>query len=269
LAVAAAACTTTEGEPSPDIGDSVEGEDHGGPVRLSPGDLWTNRGDAPIRARIEDERPIATEALERLAARLSVRTWPEMEEVPCTVVTSPMGADPPDDPYPFVELRPVSPLEARWYVFRADGLPADFSWVVYPGALPLADGTLGARFRPDSFPLLMDLHVCSAEGLRTRIGLDFSERVTADVPAADLVEVRNGSAEPAVCIVDEPPEVAVNCTGGLDVELSIEVSVAVGFRSEGGIPVRTLGSEGPWTFVLDWAALPCWGGVYCRIYRPE
>ena len=272
--VAAWACTSPGGDLSPNVGDSVQADDADGPVRpppevrLSLVDLTTNVGDAPIRASIEDERAIAPAALERLAARLSLRAWPDLEEVPCTAVTTERGAGPPEDPRASVELRPVSPLEARWYVFRVDGLPADFLWPLYSEARPLADGSLGSRFRPDSYPLLAALTLYSVEGLRTTIQLNFSERVTADVPAAELVEVRNGTAGPAICDVVEPPDVAVNCAGGLDLEVPIEVLVSTGFRSDGGAPVRTLGSDGPWSFALDWATLPECGND-CRVFRPE
>jgi hypothetical protein len=273
-AVAAVACTSPGVDLAPDSGDSVQGDDAGAPlrplpiVRLSLADLSTNVGDAAIRASIADDRPTDTAALERLGARLSLRTWPELEEVRCAVVITERGAGLPEDPRASVELRPVSPLEARWYVFRVEGLPADFSWPLYPEAQPLVDGALGSRFRPDSFPLLASLSVYSAVGLRTTIQLHFSERVAADVPAADLVEVRNGSTVPADCTVVEPPEVAVNCVGGLDLDVPIEVLVAGGFRSDGGAPVRTLGSDGPWSFLLDWATLSeC--GIDCRVFRPE
>lgn len=274
VAVAAPACTSPGGDLSPDVGDSVQADDADGPVRplpevrLSLVDLTTNVGDAPIRASIDDERPTDPAALEWLAARLGLRTWPELEEVPCTAVTTEMGAGPPEDPRASVELRPLSPLEARWYVFRVDGLPADFSWPLYSEVRPLSDGSLGSRFRPDSYPLLAALTLYSVEGLRTTIQLNFSERVTADVPAAELVEVRNGSAEPTACDVVEPPEVAMNCAGGLDLEVPIEVLVSTGFRSEEGAPLRTLGSDGPWSFVLDWATLPECGND-CRVFRPE
>jgi hypothetical protein len=243
-------------------------------IWMEPVDLATATGKTLTRIGIDNlGGPVSAELLDALAAETSLRTWPDMGEVAAEVVAIPSGSGVGADTRAYVEVRPRDALASGWHVLRVARLPVGLAAPRFPAHVTLPDGSIGARFRPDSWPTVVSIRVCERDtGVQTVIA-DFSERMLIDAGDAAVLTVENSGAVDSACSTvggegtgEGVGDVATTCSG-LRASEVVNVSLAAGLVSVGGGLLREpAGSAGlSFSFVPD--TLAEWG-VGCRRFVP-
>jgi hypothetical protein len=129
----------------------------GAKITIVPMDLTTSFGEAPIEVHLP---PGDGPLLDRLAASVQLRTWPELEPVDVAVekVEYSYGTDlanRPFVPFPLIRIKPRTKLDDRWYV--ASVLPPAGTHMSDMGYIQLSDSGYGSRFRPGSQLTVRDI----------------------------------------------------------------------------------------------------------------
>lgn len=171
--------------------------------------------------------------LDDLPARLTLVTWPELEEVPSDVT---QGPDPRGGARTVVWVSPAAPLADRWYAIRWSGETHPHTTL---DGVPLADGSWVWRLHGTYVPELTEL--AYSAGAVYAFGVD---DLAAVVPACPM-------PGPAVIVSQDAESWVVDCgvssvgfslaTPGLDAERPCRFRVlAGGLETNDGLPFEVV-----------------------------
>jgi hypothetical protein len=162
---------------------------------------------------------------------------------------------PPPDQNKALRLLPEAPLQDRWYVAGVRALPAATTYWT-----PLADGTIGNRFRTGSYPRVSQIQFCEKAPPGMKLIVQFSEPTRLTRPAGEIVSLQIADGpSPCESYWTIPGGLYFTCAA-LTPDAKVVVSLGVGVESTGGSPVEAA------SWNLDVAALP---GGSCRSYTTE
>ncbi|MBI4704719.1 MAG: hypothetical protein HY744_26755 [Deltaproteobacteria bacterium] len=221
-----------------------------------------------------DGKSVDAATVAALAQSLKIRTWPALAPVPAAAASA-AASEPHVDAY--LEALPAAPLADVWHVVSVL-LPPGVTWSDTQGGVwyyALPDGSSGARFRPGSDPKVTRIAVCEkGKGLSHLVGVNLSEKVSASVPMAATVSVKQAGV-PLECIDYDQPwgsegvgVIGVYCTG-LVVAAETEVIVDAAATSSAGKPVTDWNGATSPSFKFTPAALPAGAETGCVIYDPD
>jgi hypothetical protein len=227
-------------------------------LQLEPMDMMTAVGNSPLHVLVSKLGTAdASDVLERVAAAVQLRTWPELDEVPTTTSQSVEGPGAGDQAgYGHVYLQPSTPLTDRWYALVLESVPSGVDLPAFASVHTTDSGKHVARFRVGSEPVVTGLRVYAKEAQKQVVYVDFSERVVGDAqgvvvtgPSGKCQGVRapaapkpsgfptksNGAGE----VVPTEAEVSTNslqlvCSGRIDPASELTLEVKSGFRSASG-----------------------------------
>jgi hypothetical protein len=242
-------------------------------IWFEPTDMTTALGPSPLKVGLDrlglnvDTKDIGT-----LAQEVSLATWPELALVASTNALVPFAADPNGGKRAYVQLNPTATLPDRWYVLRVAKLPAGFQTPPFSVHHQLADGSLGARFRPGSDPRVWGISFCEKPGAIYAINVFFSERVIAPAGATASLEVRQGGNKLQLAVGQEPPSFGLEAihlsTEKLDPAATLEFAVLPGITSvDGGTPLKDQTAKTSFSYQTVVAKLQPWGAG-CRKFTP-
>lgn len=244
------------------------------PVRLSfaPGDLSSDVGATPLTVFAEKAgQAVDDEVLEKLAAELELRTYPEMEpvEVEIDIVSSvpedhlspregrkgrfaPSEAPRDHAGRASLVVRPLRPLSSRWYVLSLATLPAGAEAVAWTGATDTLLGAFAARFHPGSQPVLREVRLCEKQqGAAARVVATFSEGMRIDpADAAKLARAAEGQSGEACTVVTPAARglpqtmVEIDCPASVLKTGSIELGLEEALTSMSGAPLSSIEARG-------------------------
>jgi hypothetical protein len=147
-------------------------------LAFEPGDGATGAEGHGLVVAVDDPGHIVDgPALDALAGRVWLKTWPEGARVPITTELGP-GL------FEFQRLIKVVPTDAlddRWYELGVDELPPR----IIPAAV-LPDGAIAARFRPGTHPRVAKLTLCATTDDALSLVVAFSEPVTSAGAPVDV-----------------------------------------------------------------------------------
>jgi len=213
----------------------------------------TTAWQAPPLLSFQDGAGIIDDAtLADLASRVALETWPERTAQPI-VTDTPVGLSPTEK---VVRLTPQSPLEDRWYVVEMSSLPSSVSFYS-----PLEDGTVGARFRPDSHPRVAQIQFCLKDPPGMKLLIVFSESVTLASPADATVSLQiAGTTSPCASYETAADTLYFACDELADTEtVTVTVGSGVTGTTGAGVPL------GPESWTIDISSLPA---ASCRTFQP-
>jgi hypothetical protein len=239
---------------------------------LESADLGTDIAETIPRVAIENAgNPLDRAVLDGLALATNLVTWPENVTVSAAadVQNIPAGVAEKANYRAFIYLRSQVPLTDRWYALRVSMLPSGLHWANQQSNLAQADGSLLARFRPGSDPVMTDIQMC-AVAANQAIRVTFSERMTATTPLDSSVHVSSGDAS-VDCAADSNPiptdgafSVSWKCAA-LDPSAQTRIHPEKTFKSLSGKLGRDPNNtELDYSFMLN--ALPT-DASGCRVYR--
>jgi hypothetical protein len=225
--------------------------DGGGPVptatlSFDPVDGTTNTATRALTVKLYPSGIVSEQVLATLP--LKIETWPEHEIIPSHLlpplnVGQQMG----------VQIVPDSPLLPRWYALRLGSLPPSTVF-----SLPLEGGVIGARFRPDPFPLVRSLQLCDKAPPGMKLLLQFSEPTATTMESGHLVTVQiDGQAADCPLYWAQPDGLYFTCDA-LTPTSKLKVVLAAGLTGASGAALP------PGSWEVDVSKLPAGS---CREYR--
>lgn len=224
-------------------------------VYFRPTDMSTLSGESEMGLSVVMGPALEKSWLQDLARQVSLRTWPEMEDVPATssVADSPSWAG-------MVTLKPTGNLADRWYVVRLAALPF---WVETPSTHVAPDGSYVARFRVGSEPHIAS--VTFAGGAKKhRLYINPSEPLTAQQSPATIVQVQNAGA-PVVC--SDVDFVAGKAMDSLSFDCPSlttfpeQITIGAGFSSTTGVPLAPVSIAKSELTLNSSCGTDCWSGT--------
>jgi hypothetical protein len=241
LAVSLAACSGPIVEALP-----------GAALNFTPPDGTTAWQASPLLSFQDGAGIIDAATLADLAGRVALQTWPEGIAQPIATDT-PMGPSPTEK---VVRVTPQNPLEDRWYVVEMSSLPSNVSFYS-----PLTDGTVGARFRPDSFPRVAHIQFCGKAPPGMKLVVIFSESVALASPADETVSLQIAGTPSTCASYDTAPDTLYFACDDLKDTDSVTVAVGPGVAATtgAGIPL----APQSWTIAIS--ELPAGS---CRDFAP-
>jgi hypothetical protein len=235
------------------VATSVPSEATPPTVTFSLPDLSTSFGASPLMLVVNQLGvPISTETLRELEARVSLRRWPSLEQVPSSARLTP-SAD--EDANGYVSVTPQQPLaEDSWYALVVDKLPSTLEWPEFSPTLVDDSGRHVARFFVGELPVISSVRVCADRS----VYLDFSERMR--IENEDQFQfVKNGRL--VACKFDGAAGSSVLSAKFACQDEMKGFELRVGARSQSGKELRTRFSS------LSKKALP-WAES-CELHRPD
>jgi hypothetical protein len=184
-------CLGSQNEPSPtsSLAPAKDAEKPPLPTdleyRFEPWDMMTAVGESPLRVLVAGSSvmPLPEDQLERLRAAVSLRTWPELAEVPAKVRIEHARTSRPGTSVARLVLDPNTPLSDRWYALYVEQSPEGFALARDPSnAFRASSGAHLSRFRVGSEPVLVSVRQSQAPEDKYLISFDFSERVQGTSP---------------------------------------------------------------------------------------
>jgi len=157
-------------------------------IQFTPADMTTLWGGPKLRVAVSAGPSLDKTWLQDLATRMSIRTWPELEEVStsntvdATISSSEVGA---------VSIVPSGNLADRWYALRLSAPPF---WVATPTTHVAPDGSYVARFRIGSEPKIASVTFAGGTS-KHRLYLAISEPVTSKQSPAAILQVQYAGAQ--------------------------------------------------------------------------
>jgi hypothetical protein len=140
--------------------------------------MVTFYGDGRLAVTVDNLGSPVGQLLVDLQARLSLRTWPELEVVPAAVNVTDTTGQEGTDKYAHLVVQPDVVLADRWYGLLIAGLPTGFAWPTYNSAHAIDDMTWVSRFRTGPEPLVLSILSCE-KGTATSLSIEFSEPIMA------------------------------------------------------------------------------------------
>lgn len=225
----------------------------GAQLELQPADLTTSFGETPLTVTVFNHgSPVGKKALDAIAQSVKLKRWPELTDVPLQVtnIADASGVQQADQ-FAHITFASQEPLTDRWYALLVDRLPPGIQWPEFTNLYDLPAGGKATRFRIGSEPVVASVRVYS-KGIGDVAYVDFSERVEGDDQLIELsgVGVRcaaGGGAKNVVVGGDGSSglvlpntadasynTIALHCSGALDVEKPVSLSLASGLRSTSG-----------------------------------
>lgn len=228
-----------DGDASSTDGDAADGmsgpEAPGAIVRFRPIDGETNvdsATDAPGVAIFEQGETVDMAVLQKIESDLSLTLLSDGSTV--DVDSKITNASPAT-----ITLTPKSPLENRWYVTRVEELPSELEWARDVDSTSLSGGAVGARFRPDSHPILLGVRVAEKKSDRNAI-VEFSEivRKTQSNGSSGSRPISFSQPDGISCSPASWEEAPSYICSSLETSRSLTVSVHdSALESETGVPV--------------------------------
>jgi hypothetical protein len=157
---------------------------------FTPVDMSTLWGDKELRVSVGTGPPIEKSWLQDLAARISIRTWPEQDEVPAANTVADVSSSTWTGA---IMVMPNIKLADRWYALRLSAVPF---WIAPPATHVAPDGSYVARFRIGSEPQVAAVTFAGGKSKR-RLYISPSEPVTAQQSPAAMVQVQSGGTSVA------------------------------------------------------------------------
>lgn len=164
-------------------------------VSFSPPDMTTLWDTQALRVAIAMGPPLSAGWATDLAGRISLRTWPEMNEIP-SVVT--LADSPSSTEMAAISIKPSASLSDRWYALRLSAPPF---WMAVPVTHVAPDGSYVARFRTGSEPSIQSVTFAGGPN-KHRLYIALSEPVVAASSPAAMVHVQYGGTRVACSDVD-------------------------------------------------------------------
>jgi hypothetical protein len=224
-------------------------------VQLEPMDMMTAVGESPLHVLVSKLRADDANALDRVAAAVSLRTWPELEEVAAISSKSVENSGSSEQSgYGHVYLHPTTPLADRWYALVLDAVPSGMDVPAFASMHTTESGQRVARFRVGSQPVVTGVRIYQKEGQKQVAYVDFSERVVGDAqsvvvtgpsgrcqgvpapaaPSFTFPPKGNGAGEVVPTDVDvSTTSLQLLCSGRVDVS-EFTLDIKSGFRSASG-----------------------------------
>ncbi len=200
-------------------------------LRFTPPDSTTLWGDQPLAVVIDSGPQLDETWLSDLAARTTLRTWPELDLVAADIVPQ-MVQDASYANGARISVTPRARLEDRWYAMHITALPF---WVTATTSIA-PDGPVVSRFRTGSAPQVASV-IFAGGATKHRLYITPSESVAANASPAQLIQVRQGG-ELVTCSDVEFTSgraltiISLDCPGLS--EFPDEISIAAGFASSTG-----------------------------------
>jgi hypothetical protein len=217
---------------------------------IEPSDGATAWAGKDIVFTLNDPGPILDDsALADLASRTRVAAWPDGTAVSTTIETGPGLAD-----QKWIRVRPIAPLQDHWHVIELVDPPVRITT-----AARLDAGTIGSRFRPGSHPRVAKIDFCEKESPGMKLAVTFSELVTLDSAAADVISLRIAGAVSACQQYDSRMDSLFFVCDDLSPTDTVGVSVGAGIAGMAGVPLD------PVSFSIDVSKLPAGA---CRSFAP-
>jgi hypothetical protein len=166
-------------------------------IQLEPDDLTTATGQTPLQVIVSNlGAPVGPDLLGQIARAVTLKTWPNMVDVPITVskIVDATGTSDQDE-FAHIYFSTSNPLADRWYALSVLSLPAGAKWTKFANVLTLKDGSRVSRFRPGSDPVVAGIRVYAKDSSKEVVYVDFSEHVTGDVKLVELSYVGGGSID--------------------------------------------------------------------------
>lgn len=241
LAVCLAACsgTITEADPTAQLG-------------FTPPDGTTAWQASPLLSFQDGAGIIDAATLADLAGRVALQTWPEGIAQPIAT-DAPTGLSPTEK---VVRVTPQNPLEDRWYIVEMSSLPSNISFYS-----PLADGTVGARFRPDSYPRVAHIQFCGKDPPGMKLLIVFSENVTLANPVVETVSLQIAGTPSTCTPYEETTDTLYFSCDELTETDSVTVTVGAGVAATAGTGIQLA----PQSWPIDISQLPPGS---CRDFAP-
>lgn len=206
-------------------------------VGATPDDLTTSTGTSELSVFADNGlNAVDSALLEAVAAKVELRTYPELSPVAFTTMMRGPQAG-PEPTRSSIVVTPNVPLEDRWYVLSVSALPSGSVEAFANTALhhTAALGVVVSRFRPGSAPVLRGVSLCQ-KSAASRIVVDFSEGVTMETLATRL-HAGDGSctlvSETGVAAVQ--PQIFFDCSASMATANRIHVTMQSGITSATGV----------------------------------
>jgi hypothetical protein len=196
-----------------------------------PADMTTLWGEQKLRVAIASGPTLNPAWLQDFAARWSIRTWPELEEVPATSMVEPAASSTQTDA---IAIVPEGKLADRWYALRLSAAPF---WIAAPPNHVAPDGSYVVRFRAGSEPVVASVTFAGAS--KHRLYIELSELVVAQQSPAGIVQVQDDAGAPAACtdvgfVASQPmPTLSFDCP--TIAVFPNQISIAAGLLSTTGV----------------------------------
>lgn len=224
-------------------------------VYFRPTDMSTLSSDKELGLTVVSGPPLDKSWLQDLAGRVSLRTWPEMEDVPATssAVDSPNWAG-------VVTIKPTSKLADRWYAVRLSAPPF---WIETPSAHVAPDGSYVARFSLGSEPKVASVTFAGGAS-KHRLYIYTSEPVSAQTSPAGIVEVRSAGAVVACSDVGFTAGKAMNSLSFDCPTLTAfpdQISIGAGLSSATGVALAPVTIAKSDLTLSNSCGTDCWSGV--------
>jgi hypothetical protein len=260
-------------------------------IQLEPMDMMTAVGDSPLHVLVSKLRADdANDILDRVAEAVSLRTWPELEEVRTASSSSVENSGSSEQAgYGHVYLQPATSLADRWYALVLDAVPGGVDVPAFAGVHVTDTGKYVSRFRVGSQPVVTGVRLYEKEGRKQVVYVDFSERVLGDAQgvvvtgpsgrcqgtpfSATSASVAfptkgNGAGEVVVAASEvSTASLQLTCSGRVDVVSELTIEIPSGFRSasgpslNAGKPMQVRATATDWS---DWGE----GGKQLRLATP-
>jgi hypothetical protein len=170
----------------------------GATLVLSPSDMTTSSGASEVSISIP-RRGMSAEAVEEMASRVELVTWPEREVVGTSARYLDEGIETAE--FSRIVLDPVTPLAQRWYAIRADLTEAERPpEELCPNDRTATESVVVSRFFVGTMPIIQRAFV-RVEEEGGVIEVVYSERVTG--VAAPLYAEVDGLADDGCVVVNQ------------------------------------------------------------------
>jgi hypothetical protein len=166
---------------------------------FSPIDLSTAVGPSPTLEVLvsHDSRSVGAATLNDLASSVSLRTWPELQEIPTTKAIKDATGAWGTEIFAHVTLTPAGALPDRWYAIYMASQPASVGLSMQGRVLASGDARV-ARFRVGSQPMLTGVMLYEVAD-KPGVYLQFSESVEVTPKLLQSVMVKNIRGAQSAC----------------------------------------------------------------------
>jgi hypothetical protein len=168
-------------------------------VWFMPNDNSTMVATSPLGLGIEGPATeVPTDLVASVAAAVSIVTYPELTPVDTHAEVAQARAQEGAPARATVTLEPTSPLTDRWYAVRLPTMGSNLHMAAFQPHRRMPDGSVVARFRPGSEPVISGVRICGPRSGSYRVLVDTSEQIAATDRLVDSIRLLQGG-RPVAC----------------------------------------------------------------------